>query len=259
VELAGLALRAGRDEASMREARVARSLNPDAVEPHLVLGDLFLRQGRRELATMEYERAIELSPGRVQPVAKIRAAESYLVEGRELARALRHLEEAQLEGSSNAEILALVASLYSRPGAPPEFQARASSIWKRVAALDPLDVEARLRIAVAPLLTGDPTRPELLGILETLDRMIQSNPEFDPAHVRYFRALTLERLGRREEALRAYREVTLLTGVAPFRKRTDDEELDAAIEALRTLQSETRRTGPASRGADSSPTRPGGR
>jgi tetratricopeptide (TPR) repeat protein len=168
---------------------------------------------------------------------------------------LRHLEEAQREAPDDPQILAEVARLYSSQGAPPEFQAKAQAIWSRVAALNPQDRQARLRITVGPLLSGERSKAEVEKILETLEGMIRADPDFDPARVRFFRALALERLGRTDEAYRAFREVTLLAGVSPFRKRSDDAELDAAIDALRALEAETRKSG----GTDSSPSRESGR
>lgn len=119
VELACLRLKVEDDEAAMREARVARGLNPDAVEPRIVLGELFIRQGRSDLAVAEFERAIELSPKRFQPFGKIRAAEIYAADHRELPKTLRYLEEAASEAAENPEMLASIASLYSAGGAPP--------------------------------------------------------------------------------------------------------------------------------------------
>jgi O-antigen ligase/Flp pilus assembly protein TadD len=259
IELADVAMRQGRDERAMSEARKARGLNPDAVQPHHQLGILFLRQGRDALAAEEFERAVELSPGRHNPDARIRAAELYLMGGRDLARGLAHLGEAERQAADDPLVLSRVARLYSAPGAPPEFQAKAEALWKRVAALNPLDVNARMRVTVSPLLRGAPTRAELEAILATLDALILKDPDFDPANVRSFRALTLERLGRADEAVRAYREVMMLAGVAPFRTRRDDEELDAAIEAMRALAAE--QGGATSRppGADSGPAPAGGR
>jgi O-antigen ligase/tetratricopeptide (TPR) repeat protein len=250
VELASLALKQGRDEASMKDARAARALNPDTVEPHWLIGELFLRQGRGDLAAAAFERAIEASPGRFQPYVKIRAAEAYLGI-KDAPRALRSLDEAERESAADAPLLARIASLYSLPGNPPELQAKGDRLWKRVAALDPADEQARFRVTIAPLLTGEPSREQLETILAAMDDWIRERPDFDPTHVRAFRALALERLGRREEALRAYRELTLLTAIGPSRRRADDQELDAAIEALRALQAESR--------PDSSPTRPHGR
>jgi tetratricopeptide (TPR) repeat protein len=223
----------------------------------MLLGELFLQQGRGELATKEFERAVELGPKGSQPGAKVRAAEVYLAEGREIPRALRYLEDAQREGAGNVQLLSRIASVYSAPGAPPEIQTKAAGIWRQVAVLNPSDLEARLRVAVAPLLGSLPSKPELEAILESLDSTIRANPEFEPGRVRYFRALTLERLGRKEDASRAYREVALLRGVSPMRGRGGDAELDAAIQAMRALQESPENSSDTR--PDSSPTRPDGR
>jgi tetratricopeptide (TPR) repeat protein len=236
VELADLRRSQGDDDGAMHEAVAARALNPDAVEPHLLAGDLFLRQGRDRLAAEEFERAVEVSPKRVQPKAKVRAAEIYLAAGEDLPRALKNLEEAEREAGDDPEVLARIAAVYSGPGAPPELQAKAGKLWNRVHALNPADPRARLQIAVAPMLSSDATRQDLEQIVGALDALIRSDPEFDPARVRYFRGLALERLGRRDEAEQAFREVTLLTSIAPFRSRADDKELDEAIKAMQALQ-----------------------
>jgi tetratricopeptide (TPR) repeat protein len=236
MELAALRRAQNDDAGAMREAVVARSLNADAVEPHLLVAEMFLRDGRDQLAAQELERAIELAPKRVLPKAKVRAAEIYLASGQEVARAMKHLEAAEREAPDDPEILSRVAAVYSAPSAPPSLQAKAEKLWARVVALRPVDARARLQVTASPLLNKDPSREEVEKILEWLDAMIRSDPEFDPARVRYFRALALERLGRQEEAGRTLREVTLLLGVSPMRGRAADEQLDEAIKALRELQ-----------------------
>jgi O-antigen ligase/tetratricopeptide (TPR) repeat protein len=236
VELSALLRAQGDGVGAMREAVLARSLNPDAVEPHLLVAELFLKDGRDQLAAQELERAIDLAPKRVQPKAKVRAAEIYVAAGQELTRALRHLEEAEKEAPDDPEVLGRIAAVYAAPGSPPGLQAKAERLWARVAALDPGDARARLQITVAPLLSKAPPPEEVERILESLDTMIRNDPEFDPGRVRYFRALALERLGRQEEAAQALREVTLLLGVGPFRTRGDDRQLDEAIESMRQIQ-----------------------
>ena len=121
--------------------------------------------------------------------------------GRDLPGALRNLEEAEQEAGDDPEVLARIAALYSGAGAPPEFQAKAARIWNRVLALNPVDVRARFFVTIAPLLAvGAVAAEDLERILATLDAIIASDPDFEPARVRYFRALALERLGRHEEA-----------------------------------------------------------
>jgi tetratricopeptide (TPR) repeat protein len=240
VKLAEIRLAQGQDEVAMREARMARSLNGDAPEPHVLMGELFARQGRTELAVGAFERAIDLTPDRWNPRAKIRAAEVLFAAQSDLPRVLRHLGEAEREAESDADLVARIAAVYSARGAPPEFLAKGRSLWERVARLRPHDPAAKLRVTVAPLLDGEPTPEELGRILEFLEGVITAQPDFDPARVRYFRGLALERMGRREDALRAYREATLLMGVGGLRQPGGDAHLDAAIEAMRALQSESR-------------------
>jgi hypothetical protein len=114
-----------------------------------------------------------------------------------------------------------------------------------------VDARARFFVAIAPLLTSEPAPEALERIVTSLDGIIRSDPDFEPARVRYFRALALERLGREEDAARGFRDVMLLTGIAPFRSRADDAELDAAIEAMRALAAARAesRVGPGSRPA----------
>lgn len=95
-----------------------------------------------------------------------------------------------------------------------------------------------MHLAVAPLLSSEPSAAELEQIVGKIDALIRSNPDFEPARVRYFRFLALKRLGRKEEAARALREAVLINGVAPFRTRAGETELDAMIEAMRALQGE---------------------
>jgi tetratricopeptide (TPR) repeat protein len=149
--------------------------------------------------------------------------------------ALRNLEEAEREAADDPEVLARIAALYSASDAPPEFHAKAARMWTRVLALNPVDVRARFFVAIAPLLASEPSPEDLERILSTLDGIIRSDSEFEPARVRYFRAMALERLGRQQEAAKVYRDVMMLTAVAPFRSRADDAGLDAAIEAMRAL------------------------
>jgi O-antigen ligase/tetratricopeptide (TPR) repeat protein len=247
LELAALRRAQSDDVGAMKEAVLARSLNPDAVEPHLLVAELFLGDRRDRLAADELERAIDLAPKRFAPKAKVRAAEIYLAAGQEVPKALRHLEEAETEAPDDPEILGRIAAVYSGPGAPPGLQAKAERLWGRVLALNPVDVAARFQTTVAPLLSREPSPPELEKIVESLDAITRSEPEYEPARVRLFRALALERLGRNEEAERGYREVTLLLGVSPLRTRADDQQLDEAIKALHNLQELRAATRPASR------------
>ena len=249
VELAWLHLKRNDDEAAMLEARVARSLNPDAVEPHLLVGELFLRQGRTELGADEFDRAVELSPKRVQPFAKVRAAEVRMSEGRDLVGALRNLEEAEREAADDPEVLARIAALYSASDAPPEFHAKAARMWNRVLALNPVDVRARFFVAIAPLLASEPSPEERRADLVDSRRNHQVGSRVRAGAREVLPGAGARATRRQQEAARGYREVMMLTAVAPFRSRSDDAGLDAAIEAMRALgaaRAESR-PGPASR------------
>ena len=214
VELAWLHLKRNDDEA--RDAGGAGGAKPESRRRRAALarrgalpapGKDRARRARSSIAPME------LSPKRIQPFAKVRAAEVRMSAGRDLTGALRHLEEAEREAADDPEVLARIAALYSASDAPPEFHAKAARIWNRVPALNPVDVRARFFVTIAPLLASEPSREDVERILETLDGIISSDPEFEPSRVRYFRALALERLGRPEEAAQGFRDVTLLLGV----------------------------------------------
>ena len=82
-------------------------------------------------------------------------------EGRDLVGALRNLEEAEREAADDPEVLARIAALYSASDAPPEFHAKATRMWNRVLALNPVDVRARFFVAIAPLLASEPSTEEI--------------------------------------------------------------------------------------------------
>lgn len=229
---------------ALAQARRAVAVVPDAPEPYLILGRILLQMRLEDRALTCFELAIERSPSGWQPFGKVAAAALLLARRtrpEDGVRAIAWLESAEAEASRDPVITSWIASLYEDPSLPPQFLTKATVLWERVAALDPLNADARLRRIVGYLAVDADAAMDVARLEDVVARIsewIPTLPDRLQVRARYFKALAERRLGRRDDAARGFADVVRLTALAPFRSATDAPFLNAALEEGRRLAEE---------------------
>ena len=203
------------DVRAMREAVLARSLNPDAVEPHLLVASCFSRTaatGSRRTSSSGRSTSLRSALRRWRRSGRPRSTSRPVSD---LPKALRHLEEAEKEAPDDPEILGRIAAVYSGADAPPGLpgegrdvvgaRSRAESPRRRRSVSDD-DRAARLGRAV----TGRARE----------DRRFAGRPHQVRARVRGRARALRPRAGSRAPrpqrgGRRGFREVMLLIGCRP--------------------------------------------
>ncbi|MEW6281237.1 MAG: tetratricopeptide repeat protein, partial [Candidatus Eremiobacterota bacterium] len=166
--------------------------DPNSVELHLRLAEVYQGAHSLELALRHLERVLDLAPE--HPAAVVSTGRIFLKQGRH-DQALARLEEAQRRNPDRPELLLGLAECYQ---AQYRFD-EALDLYRRVAEVEPGNVEASSRQADLRLHLGD-----LDGALACLERARELHP--DEPEVHYNLARVHHQRGDLERAATEYRE-----------------------------------------------------
>lgn len=182
----------------------------ETFRPHyeLVLGDVYLRDDDTANARVHFERALALGNK-----AAATALGEVLRRAGDSEAAIAHLRGIVAQRPGSAFALRSLAVALAEAGR----EAEAGPYFERVLALDPNDKQAESALGNVKLALGHAA--EALG---HYDRALAIDPDFHTA--RYNRAVALESLGRRSEAMDALREI--------LRRRPGHAHAQARLDAL---------------------------
>ena len=200
----------GADVAEITELfEQAARLEPRFPPTFFRLGDALMREGKTRKACDAYRRALDLYP----TLAIVhRSLGQALIAAGDAQAALRHLEHALEYGQEDGAVYAAMARAYTQLGRPEDAEAAAARSARAPIALalpDPLRYEiGKLGIsswhcserADALIQAGD--YAAAIDQLEIVREQLPDNPK-----VHYRLGFALEKLGRTNEAITAYRHV----------------------------------------------------
>ncbi len=187
-------VRLGRYEEAVESFRRASESAPEDVEAHFHLGRVHLQQGAYASAQQAFIRALAVDP--LHPEALYGHGEACLRQG--CAReAVVSLERALTLQPRREDIQRDLAQAYIQEGRFSE----ALQIWEGILKKNPRDAEAAFRIG---LIERDENR-RFEEARQAFDRAARLRPEWTQA--RFELGVTLMRMHRIKEALRAFREV----------------------------------------------------
>ena len=228
--LAGVRLRQNRPQEAADACRAALQLQPEAPEPHAMLGDALARLENYEEAEAAFQRALELSP--------------------DMAYALERFSQMLLRRQRGAEALALWQGFLERHADSPWGQLQ---LGLTLLALD-RDAEARPQLEACLANAPDPSLPrfylgriaaragDTAGARELWNELLKDNPAFVDAYIALAElALTERDFAAAAQHMRAGLErapdsAGLANGLAWVLATAPDDSLRNGTEAVRLAE-----------------------
>ncbi len=190
----------GRYAEAERSWEQARQLAPDSYTAWFRLGAVYAQTGRTALAEEAYKHSLSLKPN---AFSYNNLAALYFDQER-YAEAIPYMEKAVEMGSVNLGMLSNLARAYRRVPQQASKSApvveRALALAGRMLGVNPRDAATHAELALLLAETGDRTRAA-----REIDDALSLAP--DDTAVLFRAVLTYESLGRRDDALRAWREL----------------------------------------------------